>query len=49
MGHRTNRKSSLFENIAFLALIGVLAGALGGLGVGVITGRTPSAASSTAK
>lgn len=40
-------KTSIFENIIVLALIGILAGAIAGLGIGAMTGRTPSASSST--
>jgi hypothetical protein len=36
-------KTSIFENVIVLALIGILAGAIAGLGVGAMTGRTPSA------
>ncbi|HEY3973304.1 MAG TPA: hypothetical protein VGM18_09890 [Candidatus Sulfotelmatobacter sp.] len=36
------KRRSLFDRIAFLAVIGVLAGAVGGLGIGVITGKTAS-------
>jgi len=38
------RSRSLLENVLVLALIGLLAGAVAGLGVGVLTGRTPTAA-----
>jgi hypothetical protein len=41
-------KTSLLENARFLILIGVLAGALGGLAIGVLTGRTPSPAAAAA-
>jgi hypothetical protein len=50
MNRRTSRKSLPLDNVAFLAIIGILAGALGGLGVGLVTGRAPaSAATSTSK
>jgi hypothetical protein len=50
MSRRTKPKSLLFENVAFLAMIGILAGALGGFGVGLMTGRTASSSTpSTAK
>ena len=44
-------QQSIFESFRFLIVIGVLAGALGGLAIGVITGRTPStpAAAATSK
>jgi hypothetical protein len=37
-----SRGSSIFDSVAMLVLIGILAGALGGLAVGVVTGRKPS-------
>ena len=40
-------KTSILENILVLALIGLLAGGVAGLGIGVLTGRTPSSASTT--
>jgi len=40
-------KTSIFENIIVLALIGILAGAVAGLGVGAMTGRSPSTTSGT--
>jgi hypothetical protein len=42
-----SRGASLFDSVALLAVIGILAGALGGLAVGVVTGRAPSAANSS--
>ena len=43
-------KTSILENAKFLVLIGILAGAVGGLAIGIVTGRTPSApASSSSK
>ncbi len=45
-----SRGSSIFDSVAMLVLIGILAGALGGLAVGVVTGRKPSSPSlSTAR
>ena len=38
-------KTSILENILVLALIGILTGGIAGLGIGVLTGRTPSASS----
>lgn len=35
-------KSSLLESVIVLALLGILAGAIAGLGVGMLTGRSPS-------
>jgi hypothetical protein len=42
-----SRGASLFDSVALLAVIGILAGALGGLAVGVVTGRTPASSSSS--
>ena len=39
--------NTLLANVAVLVLLGVLAGALGGLGVGLLTGRTPASSSSS--
>lgn len=41
-------KNSIIDSIAALAVIGILAGVLGGLAIGIITGRAPSATSTTA-
>jgi F0F1-type ATP synthase membrane subunit c/vacuolar-type H+-ATPase subunit K len=41
------RKSSLFERVALPAIIGILAGVLGGLGVGIISQKAASASSTT--
>ena len=38
--------NSILANAAVLVLLGILAGALGGIGVGVLTGRTPASSSS---
>ena len=38
---------SLLANAAVLVLLGILAGALGGLGVGLLTGRIPASTSSS--
>jgi NhaP-type Na+/H+ or K+/H+ antiporter len=35
-------KKSIFDNVAMLALVGILAGALGGLAIGIVTGRAQS-------
>jgi hypothetical protein len=40
-------KTSILENILVLALIGLLVGGVAGLGIGVLTGRTPSSTSTT--
>jgi hypothetical protein len=42
------RKRPILESVGFLVVVGIVAGALGGLAIGVVTGRTP-AATSTAK
>jgi len=44
-------RSSILENMKFLMLIGILAGALGGLAIGLVTNRSasPSASAGTAK
>jgi hypothetical protein len=38
-------KTSLLENIPVLILLGILAGALGGLGIGMIQMKTSSSSS----
>ena len=35
------------ENVLVLALMGILAGASGGLAIGIVTGRTASTSSTT--
>ncbi len=42
-----HRRGRLLQNGLTLILLGLLAGAIGGLGVGIITGRTGSSTSST--
>lgn len=42
------RKKSLLESLPLLVLLGLLAGAVGGLGVGMIQLRSMSVASSSA-
>ena len=40
-----NGKATIVENVLVLAMMGILAGALGGLAIGLLTGRpAPSAA-----
>jgi hypothetical protein len=46
-GGTMNRKTSIFDSVAALALIGILAGALGGLAVGIVTGHASSSSAST--
>jgi|HubBroStandDraft_1064217.scaffolds.fasta_scaffold05454_7 NhaP-type Na+/H+ or K+/H+ antiporter len=43
---RNSGKTSLIENVLVLALMGILAGAAGGLAIGIVTGR-PASTSST--
>jgi hypothetical protein len=40
-----SRKHSLLDSVLLLAIIGILAGAIGGLAIGVVTGRSTSATS----
>ena len=42
-------KNSLLESVPMLVLLGLLAGAVGGLGIGLIQLRAASSASITAK
>ena len=42
-------KNSLLESVPVLVLLGLLAGAVGGLGIGLIQLRAASSAASTAK
>jgi hypothetical protein len=43
-------KGSLFDSVIMLALMGILAGAIGGFGIGLMTSKsTSSSSSSTAK
>jgi len=42
-------KHSILDSVMLLAIIGIVAGALGGLAIGVVTGRTTNSAASTAK
>jgi hypothetical protein len=48
-----SRKNSIFDSVAMLALIGILAGAIGGIGIGLVVksatqaGGTSSSSSST--
>lgn len=46
-----SRKSSLFDSVIMLAIMGILAGAIGGFGIGLMTSKssTASSSSSTAK
>ncbi len=43
------KKNALLESIPMLVLLGLLAGAVGGLGIGVIQMRAASSAASTSK
>jgi hypothetical protein len=44
-------KGSIFDSVIMLALMGILAGAIGGFGIGLMTSRSSasSSSSSTAK
>ena len=42
-------KKSLLESVPMLVLLGLLAGAIGGLGIGAIQLRAASSATSTSK
>jgi hypothetical protein len=42
-----SRGGSIFDSVAMLAIIGILAGALGGLAVGIVTGRPAASATSS--
>ncbi|MFZ1132201.1 MAG: hypothetical protein WBV31_02480 [Terriglobales bacterium] len=44
-----SNKKSLFESIPMLVLLGLLAGAVGGLGLGLIQTRAASSSATTAK
>ncbi len=43
------RKKRLLENIPMLVLLGLLAGAVGGLGIGLIQSKAASTSSSATK
>jgi hypothetical protein len=43
------RKNALLESVPMLVLLGLLAGAVGGLGIGVIQMRAASSAASASK
>ena len=43
------KKNALLESVPMLVLLGLLAGAVGGLGIGVIQMRAASTAASTSK
>ncbi|HKM84886.1 MAG TPA: hypothetical protein VJW96_01680 [Terriglobales bacterium] len=45
----TVRKKNLLESVPMLILLGLLAGAVGGLGIGLVQLHSMSASSSTAK
>jgi hypothetical protein len=42
-------KGSLFDSVIMLALMGILAGAIGGFGIGLMTSKKSDSSSSTAK
>jgi len=41
------RLSSLMDRVSVLVIVGILAGALGGLAIGLVTGRTAPSSSTT--
>ncbi|HUO26105.1 MAG TPA: hypothetical protein VMU61_10585 [Candidatus Aquilonibacter sp.] len=47
MAKRGKGKATLIESTLVLALMGILAGAVGGLAIGVVTSRTSSSSSSS--
>jgi len=49
LGDFMKHKHSLFDSVIMLAIIGIVAGALGGLAIGVVTGRTTSTTSSATR
>ncbi len=46
---RNHAKAAIVESTLVLALMGILAGALGGLAVGIVTSSKPTPSSSTAR
>lgn len=42
-----SRRSSILEGLPFLILLGLLAGAIGGLGIGLIQSRTSTTVSAS--
>jgi len=46
-GGSMGAKGSILETVIALVLLGILAGAVGGLGVGLVTGRSPSGSSTS--
>ncbi|MGA7293953.1 MAG: hypothetical protein WBW53_03480 [Terriglobales bacterium] len=46
---KRKKKNALIESIPMLLLLGILAGALGGVGVGLMTSRSSSSSSSATK
>jgi hypothetical protein len=36
------QRTSILESAKFLVLVGILAGVVGGLAIGIVTGRAPS-------
>lgn len=43
----SKHKSSLFDSVIMLAIMGILAGAIGGFGIGLVTSKSSSSASSS--
>jgi len=48
MSRRRKYRSPLFDRFATLAIIGLLAGVLGGVGIGIISGKTSSSSAASA-
>jgi hypothetical protein len=42
-----SQKNSLLDRVAVLAIMGLLAGAIGGMGIGIVTQKSASATPST--
>jgi hypothetical protein len=42
-----SRKSSLFDSVIMLAIMGILAGAIGGYGIGLMTSKSSTTSSSS--
>ncbi|MGP0019201.1 MAG: hypothetical protein ACLPHP_11575 [Candidatus Sulfotelmatobacter sp.] len=47
MSRDSNQKGSLLDRVAVLAIMGLLAGAIGGFGIGIVTQKSASTTPST--
>jgi hypothetical protein len=47
MSRDNSQKGSLLDRVAVLAIMGLLAGAIGGLGIGIVTQKSASVSTST--